>query len=104
MTGPTDDHGRPLTAWGIYALVALVTCDEIGHACSRDGCLEVARQLVPWPGRETTPQCDRHYGWTLHVAGSFGMADLIRAGARPLHPMRREPDPAAERFAAMELD
>ena len=108
MSGPTDDLGRPLTVWGTHALVALATCDAIGHKCAVNGgaCSGMAVALVPWPGREPIAQCEHHFEWTLHVAGTFQMADLIRAGARPLDVVRRntEPeDPSAARFAAMEL-
>lgn len=104
--GPTDDFGRPLTMWGVLALVALETSDEIGHKCGVHDCMEIAAWLAPWPGREASPRCERHYEWTLHVAGTFAMADMIQAGARPLDVKLRNPpvvDPTAERFAAMEL-
>lgn len=103
----TDDAGQPLTIWGVLSLCALVTRDELGHCCGQHGCHELARWLVPWPGREPAPQCQRHYEWTLHVAGTFQMADMIRLGTRPLEVKRRYAEPedqTAARFAAMELE
>lgn len=106
----TDGLGRPLTMWGVLAIVALVTRDELGRQCAcetRDGrCTEVARWLVSWPGRQPDPKCQRHYERCLDVARVFGMADTIQLAARPLEVVRQfaEPeDPTEARFAAMEL-
>lgn len=85
--------------------------DEIGLQCAcilRGGerCHEIARYLVPWPGREPLAQCQWHYEQTLGMADVFSMRSTIELGTRPLEVKRRneEPeDPTAARFAAMEL-
>lgn len=95
--------------WFALASLHVDGAEELGQQCAcicNDGrCQQIARWLVPWPGREAIAQCDRHYLRALEVAAVFTMAELIRAVTRQLDVWRREvdQDPSAARFAAMEL-
>lgn len=93
------------TMWEILAIVAVETCEFIAVKCgcktNTGECDDPAEWMVPWPGQDSIPKCQRHYEATRRIAEALGFELL---GSVPMPPRYREPpDPSAERFAAMEL-
>jgi hypothetical protein len=71
----------------------------IGHCCTDNGCNAVAEWRCFWPA-QTRAKCTPHRdGWAA-VAEVMGFVMVSEPLAVRQWP---EPDPSAERFAAMEL-
>lgn len=91
-----------MTLWQVIAPIWFDEIDVLGHKCGCDGCNEVARWNVHWPGRDPSLRCTRHMDHAYRIADALG----FKLAVTPLNVREVNvppPDDAAMRFAAMEL-